>query len=311
MVSTIDKSVNQRFTSRWTFLLSVLGIAVGTGNIWRFPRIAAQNSGEEGAGAFLIAWVVFLFLWSIPLIVAEYALGRKKRMGTVGTFAALVGRKFTWMGAFIAFVSTAITFFYAVVVGWCIFYFIEMLTNPLPLTTETARAVWDNYQSGGWPMLFHAVAMGLGALAIWRGVTSIERVNKVLIPTLLIIVIASVIRAVTLPGAAAGIVHLFTPEWGQLLEPKTWLEALTQNAWDTGAGWGLFLTYAAYMKREHGLVKNAFTTAIGNNTVSLLAAMMIFGTVFAVLRTEMDMSKPEVLEIMRTSGPASTGLTTT
>jgi NSS family neurotransmitter:Na+ symporter len=170
-------------------------------------------------------------------------------------------------------------------------------------------ATWNNYQSGGWPLLFHAMAMGLGALVIWRGVTSIERVNKVLIPTLLCIVFLSVIRALTLPGAWDGVSYLFTPQWSQLGEPKIWLEALTQNAWDTGAGWGLFLTYAAYMKREHGVVKNAFTTGIGNNTVSLLAALMVFGTVFAVLQTEMGKARPEVLEIMKTSGPASTGLT--
>ena len=309
MAQDMDSCVNQRFSSRWGLLLSVLGIAVGTGNIWRFPRIAAQNGGDGGAGAFLIAWLCFLFLWSIPLIIAEYAIGRKFRKGVVGTFAQIKNGKITWMGAFVAFVSTAITFFYSVIVGWCIYYFFHMLTQPLPTTTEQAMAIWNNYQHSAWPFLFHAAAMGLGALAIWKGVRSIERVNKILIPTLLVIVVISVIRALTLPGAWNGVEYLFTPQWSQLAHPKIWLEALTQNAWDTGAGWGLFLTYAAYMKREHGVVKNAFTTGIGNNSVSLLAALMIFGTVFAVLQSEMGMSRPEILEIMKTSGPASTGLT--
>ena len=91
-------------------LLCVLGIAVGTGNIWRFPRIAAQNAGDDGAGAFLVAWLVFLFVWSVPLIIAEYVLGRKGRMGVVGTFAKIAGEKFAWMGAFVGFVATAIMF---------------------------------------------------------------------------------------------------------------------------------------------------------------------------------------------------------
>ena len=78
-------------------LLSALGIAVGTGNIWRFPRIAAQTGGDEGAGAFLLAWLVFLFLWSIPLIIAEYALGRKFRSGVIGIFLKAVGKKLAWM----------------------------------------------------------------------------------------------------------------------------------------------------------------------------------------------------------------------
>ena len=101
---------NQRFSSRWAFLLSALGIAVGTGNIWRFPRMVAQNGGDDGAGAFLVAWVIFLFLWSIPLIIAEYIMGRKSRKGTIGAFVSLVGGKFAWMGGFVGLVTTAILF---------------------------------------------------------------------------------------------------------------------------------------------------------------------------------------------------------
>lgn len=290
-------------------LLSALGIAVGTGNIWRFPRIAAQAGGEEGAGAFLLAWLVFLFLWSIPLIIAEYALGRKFRAGAVGIFIRALGKKLAWMGTFVAFVSTAIAFFYTVVVGWCIYYFFYTLTHSLPGSTPEAMAVWEEYQAGGWPFLFHSLAVGLGTLAIWKGIGSIEKVNKILIPVLLVIVLISVARAITLPGSGEGIRYLFTIQWSQLKEPSTWLSALTQNAWDTGAGWGLFLTYAAYMQSRHRVVKNAFITGVGNNTVSILAAIMIFGTVFSVLRHEMGMSGQATLEVMRSSGPASTGLT--
>ena len=113
-----DASINLRFSTRLGFLISVIGIAVGTGNIWRFPRIVAQNGSDNGAGAFLAAWVIFLFLWSIPLVIAEYALGRRCRMGVVGTIAKTAGRNFAWMGAFMTFVTAAITFFYSVVVGW-------------------------------------------------------------------------------------------------------------------------------------------------------------------------------------------------
>lgn len=309
MSISTEGTSKQRFSSRWGFFLSVLGIAVGTGNIWRFPRIAAQNGGDEGAGAFLVAWLVFLFAWSIPLIIIEYVWGRKNRVGVVSTFVKEGGERFAWMGAFVAFVATAITFFYSVVVGWCIYYLFQTIVNPLPMSTEEAMVVWDNYQSGGWPLLFHGLAMGFGALAISKGVRSIERVNKVLVPTLLVIVAISVVRALTLPGAMEGVSYLFTPEWSQLKTPKIWIEALTQNAWDTGAGWGLFLTYAAYMGSKQGIVKNAVATAVGNNTVSLLAALMVFATVFAILQSEMGMDQAAVLEVMKTSGPASTGLT--
>lgn len=296
-----------RFATRLGLILSVLGIAVGTGNIWRFPRIAAMNGGEEGAGAFLLAWVVFLLVWSVPLIIAEYALGRKGRMGVVGTFAKIAGERRGWMGGFVGFVATAIMFYYAVVAGWCVFYFVEMLINPLPLTPEAAEGVWESFQAGGTPLFFHALAMGVGVLAIWKGVESIERINMVLIPTLLAIVIIALLRAVTLEGAWEGVAFLFTPQWDTLAEPQLWLEALTQNAWDTGAGWGLILTYGAYMQYRHGTVKNAFITGVGNNIVSLMAAITIFGIVFAVLGAQM--SQGEVLEVMQTSGPAATGLT--
>ena len=309
MSKILDKSTDQRFSTRLGLLYSALGVAVGTGNIWRFPRIAAQSGGETGAGAFLIAWLCFLFLWSIPLIIAEYASGRKYRSGVVGVFVKSMGRRFAWIGSFVAFVPLAITFFYSVVVGWCIYYFVYMAFHPLPDNFESAMLIWDNYQAGIWPLVTHAAAVLFGALVIWRGISSIEKVNRILIPSLLIIVIICVIRAATLPGAGEGIAYLFTPDLRQLGEPRVWLDALTQNAWDTGAGWGLFLTFAAHMKKEHGLVSNAFLTGIGNNTVSLLAGIMVFGTVFAVLKHDMGMSDPQVLEIMKTSGPASTGLT--
>ncbi|MEX0822662.1 MAG: sodium-dependent transporter [Rhodothermales bacterium] len=302
-----SRDSDARFTSRIGLLLSVLGIAVGTGNIWRFPRIAAQNGGEEGAGAFLIAWIMFLFVWSIPLIIAEYAIGRHGRKGVVGSFIKTAGPRFAWLGAFVAFVATAIMFYYSVVAGWCVYYFGAMLSQPLPLSLAGATGVWEGFQSGGLPLFFHALAMGAGVTVVVKGVSSIERVNKILIPVLFGIVLLSVGRAVTLPGSADGLAFLFTPQLDLLTRPSIWLEALTQNAWDTGAGWGLILTYGAYMQRRHGIVKNAFITGIGNNVVSLLAAIMIFGTVFAVLGGEM--TRPEILEVMKTSGPASTGLT--
>ncbi|NQV73903.1 sodium-dependent transporter [bacterium] len=297
----------QRFSSRLGLILSVLGIAVGTGNIWRFPRIAATNAGDSGAGAFLLAWFIFLLVWSIPLIIAEYALGKKGRLGVVGSIAKVAGAKYGWMGAFIAFVATAIMFYYSVVAGWCLYYFSQMVVNPLPISAESSSAIWESFQGSGLPIVFHGIAMTIGALVVWKGVQSIERANKILIPALFTIVLISLVRAVTLDGAGAGIAFLFTPDWSTLASPRVWLEALTQNAWDTGAGWGLILTYGAYMHAKHGVVKNALVTGFGNNIVSLLAAITIFGTVFAVLGAEL--TKPEILEVMKTSGPAATGLT--
>jgi NSS family neurotransmitter:Na+ symporter len=174
-------------------------------------------------------------------------------------------------------------FFYAVVIGWCMYYFTYTFTNQLPVDLKTSMAVWDHYQAGNWPLLTHFMAVILEGPAILRGISSIEKVNRILVPSLLVIVFISVVRAITLPGSGEGIDYLFRPDWKALGDPKTWIDALTQNAWDTVAGWGMFLTYAAYMKKDQGTVKNAFVTGIGNNTVSLLAGIMIFGTILSVL----------------------------
>jgi len=295
------------FSSRLGLILSVLGIAVGTGNIWRFPRIVAQNGGDEGAGAFIFAWLCCLFLFSIPLIIAEYGIGRNGRKGVVSSFIKLIGEKFAWMGTFIAFVSTAIMFYYSVIAGWALYYFIEAVGSDLPSNMEQAESIWYGFQGSALPSLFHAIMIGAGAYIVVKGISSIERINKVLIPSLLGVILISLIRALTLDGSFEGIAYLFTPDWSTLLKPTIWIEALTQNAWDTGAAWGLILTYAAYMRKKDDITISAFQTGIGNNIVSLLAAMTIFSTVFGTLGS--TMGGADILNIMQESGPAGTGLT--
>lgn len=295
------------FSSKLGLILSVLGIAVGTGNIWRFPRIAAQSGGEAGAGGFLIAWVCFLFLFSIPLIIAEYGIGRHGRKGVIGSFVNLVGERFGWMGGFIGFVATAIMFYYSVVAGWCLYYLIASITAGLPETLMQATLIWEGFQGSAWPSVMHALMMAAGGYVVIRGIASIERINKILIPSLFLVLIISLVNAVMLPGSGAGIDYLFTPDWSTLTKPRVWLEALTQNAWDTGAAWGLILTYAAYMRKKDDITISAFQTGIGNNLVSLVAAIIVFSTVFGTLSPQMN--NGEILEVMKTSGPASTGLT--
>ncbi|HXG37657.1 MAG TPA: sodium-dependent transporter [Bacteroidota bacterium] len=286
------------FTSRWGMILSVIGIAVGTGNIWRFSRIVAQNGG----GSFLIPWVIFLLVWSVPLIIAELAIGKYTRYGPIGGIAKLAGEKFAWMGAFIGFVSTAIMFYYSVVTGWCMSYLANALSGNL-VTTADHIELWNSFTSSPKPILFHAAAMLIGAFVIYKGVVSgIERTNRILIPSLLIILLTLAVRAVTLPGAWDGIVYLFTPSMDTLLDYKVWLAALTQNAWDTGAGWGLILTYACYARQKEDISLNAALTAFGNNSVSLLAGITIFSTVFALAPGE------GVKELISGRGSTNTGL---
>lgn len=288
------------FSSRWALLLAALGMAIGTGNIWRFPRIAAQNGGA----AFLIPWIIFLFLWSIPLLITELTIGKSMRLGPVGAFGKLIGKKFTWMGGFVGFCTMAIMFYYSVVMGWCVKYFIASISGKL--TNVSGIEYWTQFSSTQFqPILYHFLAISIGAFIIYRGVVKgIERANKILIPSLFILILIGAIRALRLPGAIDGLNFFFNPQWELLLDYKVWLNALTQSAWSTGAGWGLLLTYGVYLKKREDIVLNSFITGLGNNSASLLIGIMIFPAVFA-LAPQLGLI-PE--EIMAEVGPANTGL---
>jgi len=294
----MSETKQEFFSSRWALIIATIGIAVGTGNIWRFSRIVAQNGG----GSFLIPWVIFLLIWSVPLIIAEFAIGKSSRMGPVGALTKVAGNKFGWMGAWVVFVSTAIMFYYSVVTGWCIRYFISVSSGDLFNTSEHL-IYWNEFASSYQPLLFHFIAIFLVAIVVMRGITKgIERVTKFLVPSLLIILLILFVRAITLPNAIEGIKYFFTPDLNVILDYKVWLNALTQNAWDTGAGWGLILTYAVYMKKKEDISLNAALIGFGNNSVSLIAGITIFSTVFAL-------SSVDAMQQVSQSGPANTGLT--
>ena len=265
------------FSSRFVMMLAMLGMAVGTGNIWRFPRIAATNGGGE----FLVAWVICLFTWSIPLILVEFGMGRMTRMGPVGAFVKVLGPRRAWMGAFIAFVAIAIMWYYSVVAGWVLRYFAGSALGQV--TGENSVGFWAAFSGSAAPVLPHLVSMALAVFIVARGVSGIERMAKYLMPTLLALVLVLTIRALTLPGASEGLGFLFGVDWDRLGDARIWLNALTQNAWDTGAGWGLVLTYAAYLREREDTALNAFILPAANNMVSLCAGMMVMCTVFSVV----------------------------
>ena len=270
---------NDQFSTRWGILLAAIGMAVGTGNIWRFPRVAAENGG----GAFLITWLVFMFAWSVPLVMVEFALGKSTRRGPAGAIGHLIGAKYNWMGAFVGLCTCFIMFYYSVVTGWCIKYFFATLGSGL--AEGSHEAYWQNLTSGSFqPIAFHLLALVIGCFIISRGVVKgIERTNRVLIPILFILLIVAAVRAVTLPDATKGLGFLFAPVWSQLLSHKVWLEGLTQSAWSVGAAWGLVMTYGVYLKKRDDFVLTGYTTAFGDYAASLLAGIAIMCTVFAVL----------------------------
>ncbi|OQX60547.1 hypothetical protein B5M50_00815 [candidate division KSB1 bacterium 4484_219] len=237
----------EEFSTRWGIILAALGMAIGAGNIWRFPRLVAQNGGS----AFLIPWLIFLFLWSIPLLMVEFAIGKTTRLGTIGAFGKFMGRKFTWMGCFVGFCTMGIMFYYSVVTGWSLHYFLRAGSGQL-LGIDYS-AYWNQFTGSGYlPLLFHLLAISTGIYIVYHGVVAgIERANKLLIPSLFLLIIIAAIRALLLPNAVIGLNYLFYPDWAKLLNYRVWLEGLSQSAWSTGAGWGLILTYGIYLKIPH------------------------------------------------------------
>ena len=272
----------EQWGSRWGFILASIGMAIGTGNIWRFPRVAAANGG----GPFIIAWTIALFVWAIPLLMGEMVMGRKTGLGTVGAFRDFIGKKYTWMGTWIMVVCLAIAFYYSVVMGWCVKYFTLAVSGTFKpgMGTEQTAEIWNVFTTTpSQTILFHFISMGIAGFIIYQGVTKgIEKASKIMIPTLFFLLITAMIRAVTLPGAAQGLEYLFSPKLHMLAEPQIWLAAFTQAAWSTGAGWGFIITYAVYTKRKEDVAGNCLIMGVGDNVGALIAGMTVLPAIFAL-----------------------------
>ncbi|KDR94265.1 neurotransmitter:Na+ symporter, NSS family [Peptoclostridium litorale DSM 5388] len=282
MSNSSNAQGGEKWSSRWGFIAATIGMAIGTGNIWRFPRVAANNGG----GAFIIAWTVALLIWSIPLLMAEMVIGKQSKAGTIGSFKKFVGKNYAWMGAFIAFVCFAIMSYYSVVMGWCLKYFMTAVSGGFNSTTSVndTMKIWESFiNSPAQTISLHLVSIGIAVFVIYRGVTGgIEKTCKMLIPSLFLILLFIAVRAAFLPNAVEGYKYLFTPDFSQLLSGKIWLEAFTQSAWSTGAGWGFIITYSSYTSSDSDIGLNSFLTGFGNNMASILAAMAIIPTIFAL-----------------------------
>ncbi|WP_431355696.1 sodium-dependent transporter [Chlamydia gallinacea] len=261
-----------QFSSRLGFIFSMMGIAIGAGNIWRFPRIVAQN----GNGAIIIVWLLFLFIWSIPLILIELALGKLTKKSPIGALIKTSGPKSAWLGGFITLVTTCILAYYSNIVGWGLSYFYYSISGKIYAGNNFVH-LWESHYQSAFPLGFHFLSLLLAYMIIRKGVVEgIERCNKILIPSFFICTLILFLRAITLPNAMQGIKQLFSFEWSALSNYKLWLEALIQNAWDTGAGWGLLLVYAGFASKKTGIVSNGALTAIANNLVSLIMGVIVF-----------------------------------
>ena len=273
---------SDQFSGRLGLIFATIGAAIGTGNIWRFPRMVGANGG----GSFLVPWLIFLFLWSVPLIIAEFALGKRSRTGTVGTFRIFAGPKFAWMGLWTAWISTAIGFYYAVVTGWCLNYFQTAIRGGLSEGVDTIE-VWNNFlQAPGQVIIFQAVAILITMAAIWKGAKAIEKANVYLMTSLFVLLFTALFLAFVMDfedGTLDGFVFMFSIQPEYLMEPETWINGLSQSAWSCSAGMGMAITYSVYMRKDEDTTLNAATMCLANNSISIIAGLTVMMAVFAVV----------------------------
>ena len=273
---------SDEFSGRMGLIFAAIGAAIGTGNIWRFPRMVGANDG----GTFLIPWLIFLFAWSIPLVIAEFALGKRSRTGTIGTFRIFAGKNFAWMGLWTAWISTAIGFYYAVVAGWCLKYFQLGVTNGLVGDNVDTQLVWNEFlQSPGSVVFFQFLVIAITLLAIWKGAKAIEKVNVILMVSLFVLLFMSLGLSLMMDmedGSLDGFLFMFTVNWSSLSEPSIWINGLSQSAWSCSAGMGMAITYSVYMRKDEDTTLNAFTMGLANNSISIIAGLTVLSAIFAV-----------------------------
>jgi neurotransmitter:Na+ symporter, NSS family len=274
--------MSDQFSGRIGLIFAAIGAAVGTGNIWRFPRMVGANGG----GTFLIPWLFFLFAWSIPLVIAEFALGKRSRTGTIGTFRIFAGKRFAWMGLWTAWISTAIGFYYAVVAGWTIKYFQLGITNGLTGPGVDTQQVWNEFLTSATDVIFYQfVVIAITLFAIWKGAKAIEKVNVILMISLFVLLFMSLGLSLWMDwsdGSLDGFLFMFTVDWEMLGEPSIWINGLSQSAWSCSAGMGMAMTYAVYMRKDEDTTLNAFTMGLANNSISIIAGLAVLSAIFAV-----------------------------
>ncbi len=281
-------SKTESFSNRWGIILASLGMAIGAGNLWRFPRLAGQYGGS-----FIVLWIVFLFIWSIPLLLAEFSIGKRFRKGVIGSFGALSGKRLVWMGFFITVCTLGIAFYYSVVTAWALQYLGISIANALSGFSIGERLLVDpDFLSAQWDDIANAngITIGLYILVVVAGISvlgrgiqkGLERANRILIPSLFGLLLVIAVMALSMPNGLQGLEYMFSVDRSLFLEPKVWIEALSQSAWSTGAGWGLMMTISSYSRQKEDITLNTFIGAFGNNTASLVAGMAIIPSVFAL-----------------------------
>jgi len=277
------KEKHAKFGSHWGFILAAVGSAVGMANVWGFPA----KMGANGGGAFLVAYLIFVALFSVVGLSAEYVIGRRAKTGTLGAYKnawASRNPKLGKVGGLIGWLplagSMCIAIGYAVIISYILKAFFQSVTGEL-MVVDTG-AWFDSFSGAEFSVIpFHIIVVVGTLLTLLLGAKSIEKTNKIMMPVFFVIFVILAVRVAFLPGAIDGYRFIFSADWSALRNPMTWIWAMGQAFFSlsvTGSG---MIVYGAYLDEKEDAVKLAVRTAVFDTIAALVASFVIIPACFA------------------------------
>ncbi len=282
------------FSSKFGVIAAAAGSAIGLGNIWRFPYVLGQNGG----GAFLLIYLIFIAAIGIPVMMSEFVIGRSAQLNPVGAFKKLApGKKWHLIGLLGVVSAFIILAFYTVVAGWTLEYLVQsvkwmIMSNKIGFSQMDNHAVrsffsnhYESFISGIWrPIIWFLLMMFFTGYIVVSGVKNgIEKYAKVLMPVLLVLLLVLVVRSLSLEGSREGLRFLFKPNFSTIREApvKIIIEALGQAFFSLSIGMGTLITYGSYIRKKENLATTAVNVAVADTLIAVIAGMAIFPAVFA------------------------------
>ena len=263
------------FSNKLGFVLAAAGSAVGLGNIWRFPYLAAKYGG----GLFLLIYFILVITLGFTIMVTEIAIGRKTQQSPIGAYRAL-NKKFSFVGVMASLVAFLILPYYSVIGGWVMKYFVTFLS------AGHQNAAMDNFFTNYIaqpvePMLWQIGFVVITFIIVLRGVKNgIEKASRVLMPLLIVLSIIVAVYSITLPGALEGVKYFLIPNFSQF-KPQTILAALGQMFYSLSLAMGIMITYGSYLRKEDDIEKSVKHIEIFDTAIAVLAGFMVIPAVFA------------------------------
>lgn len=263
------------FTDRLGFVLAAAGSAVGLGNLWRFPYLAA----EYGGGIFLLVYLILAVTFGFVLMVTEIALGRKTRLSAIGAYAAL-NKKFKFLGYLSSVIPFLITPYYCVIGGWVLKYLVVFVSGQVS-SAATDEFFTSYIAQPAAPVVFFIIYATIGMIAVLLGVEGgIERASRFMMPVLVVMTVFIAVFSLMQPGAIEGVRYYLLPDFSRF-SATTVLAAMGQLFYSMSLAMGIMITYGSYMKKETNLEKSVRQIEIFDTGIAFMAGLMIIPAVFA------------------------------